>query len=147
MSITQIAQREGKTRANETAPVARGGVETKNTAHGFCNADTTSVKPVFPDMDFLPGRVLGILLTGRRYTSKDAWIELCHSRCSDSIWKLRRLGWPVQMVEEVVATGDAGRPASIGVYFLTPESIADAGEPGQKYAAECARIEAERRAA
>ena len=51
------------------------------------------------------------------------------------------------LADVVAAELKAGRPATIGVYFLTPESIADAGERGQKYAAECARIEAERRAA
>ena len=51
------------------------------------------------------------------------------------------------MAEETVTTSDAGRPAMIGTYFLTPEAIAEAGERGQRYAAECARVEAERRAA
>jgi hypothetical protein len=113
----------------------------------FSSLSAHPVKLTFPDMDFLPGRVLGILLTGRRYTSKDSWIELCHSRLSDSIWKLRRLGWPVNMSEELVVTGDAGRTASIGVYYLDAETIADAGERGQRYATECARIEAARRSA
>ena len=132
---------------NENAPAA-ATVEAlgKSTDTATLFPALALVKPAFPDMNFLPGRVFGILLTGRRYTSKDAWIELCHSRLSDSVWKLRRLGWPVQMVEEVVATGDAGRPASIGIYYLDAETIAAAGERGEQYAAECARVEAERRA-
>lgn len=120
----------------------------KNTTHEFSYPRAQSVKPIFPDADFLPGRVLGILLTGRRYTHKDAWLELGHSRLADSIWKLRRnFGWPIQTDEKVVATKDAGRSAQIGIYHLPPAAIAEAGERGQRYAAECARVEAKRRAA
>jgi hypothetical protein len=60
---------------------------------------------------------------------------------------LRRLGWPVQMMETSVRTADAGRPAMIGEYYLNADTIAEAGEAGQRYAAEASRIEIERRAA
>ena len=102
---------------------------------------------VYPSPNFLPGRVLAVLLSGRRFTHLDSWREFGHSRLADSIWKLRRLDWPVDMVEQEVSTSDPGRSATIGIYFLTPETIAEAGERGQEFAAECARIEAERRAA
>lgn len=133
----------GKGEGGANRELARPHIETP--ALQFSYLDSTSVKPTFPNPAFLPGRVLGILLTGRRYTHKDSWIELGHARLADSIWKLRRLGWQIEMVEEVVATSDAGRPATIGIYFLAPEVIAEAGERGQQYAAECARIEAARR--
>lgn len=132
---------------NENPRLQPGAGQSKNTTPAFSYPSPETVKPILPDMKFLPGRFLGILLTGRRYTHKDAWLELGHARLADSAWKLRRLGWPVQMVEEVVATSDGCRTATIGVYFLTPEAIAEAGERGQRYAAECARIEACRRAA
>lgn len=105
------------------------------------------VKREFPDPRHLPGRVLAILLSGRRFTHKDAWMELGHSRLSDSIWKLRRIGWPVQMTEELVPTSDGDRQATIGVYFLSADVIAASGERGQHYASECQRIAAERKAA
>jgi hypothetical protein len=135
---------------NNSAPVVVGHPEAakqNNTQPGFCYPVPAFVKPSFPSIEFLPGRVLGKLLTGRRMTHKDSWLELGHARLADSIWKLRRLGWPVRMDEEVVPTSDAGRPATIGVYFLTSDVIDAAGEQGQRYAAECARVEAERRVA
>jgi hypothetical protein len=131
---------------NENPRLQPGAGQSKNTTTAFSSPSPQTVKPILPDMKFLPGRFLGILLTGRRYTHKESWLELGHARLADSAWKLRRLGWPVQMVEEVVATSDAGRSATIGVYYLAPEAIADAGECGQRYAAECARLEACRRA-
>ena len=124
----------------------REGVKADTNQFELCFSSGSLVKPlVYPSARFLPGRVLAILLTGRRFTHLDAWRELGHSRLSDSIWKLRRLGWPVEMIEKTVATSDAGRPAAIGIYYLTTETIAEVGERGQQYAAECARIEAERR--
>lgn len=101
----------------------------------------------YPNQSSLPGRVLARLLKGCHYTHKDSWRELGHARLADSIWKLRKAGWPVEIVEQEVATSDCGRPALIGVYFLKAETIAAAGEVGQRYVAECFRAEAERRAA
>jgi hypothetical protein len=51
------------------------------------------------------------------------------------------------MMETSVRTADAGRPAMIGEYYLNADTIAEAGEAGQRYAAEASRIEIERRAA
>ena len=106
-----------------------------NNALQFSTNDAPGVKFQFPDRNILPGRVLAILLTGRRYTHKDAWLELGHSRLADSVWKLRRLGWPVQMIEKTAPTSDCGRTACFGIYYLEPEAIAAAGERGQRYVA------------
>ncbi len=101
----------------------------------------------FPAPSSVKGRVLGALLRGERLTHLDCWRRFGSARLSHHIYVLRGLGRAVQMIEETVTTSDAGRPATIGVYFLTPEAIADAGERGQKYANDCARIEEARRAA
>ncbi len=112
-------------------------------------AKTAVAELCYPNPQTVKGRVLGALLRGcgERLTHYDCWRRFGSARLSHHAYILRGSGWPVQMIEETVTTSDAGRPATIGVYFLTPELIADAGECGQKYAAECARIEAERRAA
>ena len=101
---------------------------------------------IFPSLDHLPGRVLGVLLTGVEITHKDAWLKFGHARLADSIWKLRKLGWPVQIHEECVRTSDAGRTASIGFYSLSREVIAAAGERGQRFIIEAAQAEEKRRA-
>lgn len=75
------------------------------------------------------------LLSGRRLTHKDIWLELGHARLADSIWKLRKLGWPVQIIEETMQTSDGDRKASVGIYYLLPETIEAAGDEGRKYAA------------
>jgi hypothetical protein len=101
----------------------------------------------FPSPTSVKGRVLGALLRGERLTHLDCWRRFGSARLSHHIYRLRGIGWYVQMIEETVTTSDAGRSAMIGIYFLLPDDIASAGERGQRYAAECARVEAERRAA
>ncbi len=133
---------------NDNATVQGREVSTANYSEpSLCFDPPPIVNRKFPNPKGLPGRFLALLLTGRRYTHLDAWLELGHSRLADSAWKLRKAGWPVQIHEESVATSDCGRPALIGFYYLTPEKIAEAGEDGQRYAVECLRAEAERRAA
>jgi len=99
----------------------------------------------FPSPHSVKGRVLGSLLRGERLTHLDCWRRFGSARLSHHIYVLRGTGVPIEMIEETVTTSDAGRPATIGIYFLTAETIYKAGEPGQQYAAECAKIEQERR--
>ncbi|HZW86425.1 MAG TPA: hypothetical protein VFF41_03085 [Gallionella sp.] len=99
----------------------------------------------YPDPASVKGRTLGAFLRGQRITHLDCWKRFGSARLSHHVYILRGTGWPVQMVEQTVTTSDAGRSATIGVYFLDPEVIVFAGEPGQSYAEHCARIEAERR--
>ncbi|GIK45991.1 MAG: hypothetical protein BroJett012_18940 [Betaproteobacteria bacterium] len=101
----------------------------------------------YPAAEAVKGRVLGALLRGELLTHLDCWRRFGSSRLSHHVWALRRLGWPVQMMETTVRTSDAGRPAQIGRYYLTSDSIGEAGEEGQRYAAEAAAVELERRAA
>ena len=136
------------TSKNDNARGQAGEVSTAdNSQLALCFDKPRAVNRKYPDQRHLPGRVLARLLQGRRYTHKDSWVELGHARLADSIWKLRKAGWPVQIHEETVRTSDNGRPADIGIYYLTPEVIADTGEAGQQYAADCLRAESERRAA
>lgn len=110
-------------------------------------AQTAVAELCYPSPQTVKGRVLGALLNGQSLTHLDCWRRFGSARLSHHSYVLRGSGWPVQMIEETVTTSDAGRPATIGRYFLDHESIAAAGERGQQYAAECSRIEAERRVA
>lgn len=120
----------------EVIPVAALGFPTETTRQ-FSYPSPHSVK----------GRVLGALLRGERITHLDCWRRFGSARLAHHAYILRGIGWSVEMIEETVTTSDAGRPATIGVYFLTADVILQAGEEGQQYADECARIEAERKAA
>ena len=101
----------------------------------------------YPQTHSVKGRVLGALLRRERLTHLDCWRRFGSARLSHHIYALRGIGWNVQMIEATVTTSDAGRPATIGVYFFTDQTIADAGRRGEGYAEETARVEAERRAA
>lgn len=100
-----------------------------------------------PDPETVKGRCLGAMLRGERITHLDCWKRFGSARLSHHAYILRGMGWPVEMVEQTVTTSDAGRAASIGVYFLSSGAIVAAGDEGRKYAEECARVEVERRAA
>lgn len=103
---------------------------------GFCFPSPASVK----------GRVLGALLAGETLSHLECWRRFGSSRLSHHAYSLRGIGWPVQMDEQTVVTSDGGRTALIGFYTLPPEAIAEAGDRGQEFAAECARINSARRA-
>lgn len=122
---------------NENARLQPGAGQTKFTSGAFSYPDTSTVK----------GRTLGALLRGERLTHLDCWRRFGSARLSHHIYMLRGIGWPILMIEETVTTTDAGRPASIGIYFLSSETISAAGEPGRLYAEECIAIERERKAA
>ena len=101
----------------------------------------------YPAPKSVKGRTLGALLRGEHLTHLDCWKRFGSARLSHHIYILRGIGWPVVMIEKTVTTSDAGRPATIGVYFLAPEVIEATAEHGQKFAQECAQIEIERKAA
>ena len=119
----------------------------KATVAAVALGETSTAAFSYPSPQTVKGRVLGSLLRGDRLTHKDVWLRFGSARLSHHIYILRGMGWPIQMVEHTVTTSDAGRPATIGVYYLEPAVIKAAGERGRRYAEECARIEAERRAA
>lgn len=109
--------------------------------------ETTAPVFSYPSPETVKGRVLGALLRGDRLTHWDCWRRFGSARLSHHIYVLRGMGWPVMIEEQTVTTSDAGRMAAIGVYSLHSDVIAQAGERGQQFAAECALIEQERRAA
>lgn len=119
----------------------------KATVGAVALGNTTAASFSYPDPHTVKGRVLGALLRGERLTHLDCWRRFGSARLSHHIYCLRRIGWTVPMVEETVTTSDAGRSATIGIYFLTQDVITGTGEQGRSYAEECARIEVERKAA
>ena len=121
--------------------------QNKNHSEVILHGQSAAVNQLpFPDPETVKGRCLGAMLRGERITHLDCWKRFGSARLSHHAYILRGTGWPVEMVEQTVTTSDAGRPASIGIYFLNPNTIAAAGDAGREYADECARVEVERRA-
>lgn len=108
---------------------------------------TTPQALSYPSPHSVKGRILGAHLRGETLTGKDCWLRFGSSRLAHHEMMLRRAGWKIDMAWEDATTSDAGRVAQIGRYWLPADVIEAVGERGQKYAAECARIEVERRAA
>lgn len=109
--------------------------------------ERTSRQFSYPAPGSVKGRVLGALLRGERLTHRDCWRRFASARLAHHIHVLRRYGWAVQMMETTVQTSDAGRPATIGEYFLSADLIAQTGETGRDFATECLRVERARRLA
>ena len=122
-------------RNEEKPPVAAGGI-----------GEATSASFYYPRPHTVTGRVLGALLRGECLTHLGAWRRFASSRLSQHVFLLRERGWPIIRTDETVTTKDAGRLASIGVYWMDAEFIVyEVGTTGEEYAAKCARIEVERR--
>ena len=126
------------TKDKASAALQRSEADKQNVQAEFCFEERPVVNPVpaFPSSIHLPGRVLVRLLQGRRYTHLDSWRELGHARLADSIWKLRKAGWPIEVIEESLVTSDAGRLASVGFYYLANEAISNAGQAGRDFVIE-----------
>lgn len=100
----------------------------------------------FPKPPTVKSMVLADLLNGRKITHYHCWREHGSSQLSHHIMMLRKAGWDVVTVEVDAPTSD-GRIAQIGLYHLPAEAIELAGERGQQFVAECARVASARRAA
>lgn len=120
---------------NESPRLQPGAGQSKNTTPTFS----------YPSPETVKGRVLADLISGMCLTHLDVWERHGSSRASHHVLRLRQSGWPV-VTEEISAPTSDGRIARIALYSLPAETIEAAGEHGQRYAAECAKVEAERRA-
>jgi hypothetical protein len=100
----------------------------------------------FPKPASVLGRVLGALLRRERLTGKDCWLRFGSSRLSHHIWRLAHEGWPIHDMRTEVTTSDAGRVASISIYWLEPADIAATGDRGRKFAQATRKIEQARKA-
>lgn len=134
---------------NGNAPHGRQSGEASNQNHSkaILHGLARQVKSFeYPDPHTVKGRVLGALLRSERLTHLDCWVRFGSARLSHHVYRLRHAGWSVKMDERSVSTTDAGRHATIGIYHLNPDAIAEAGEAGQLYADQAAKIEGERKA-
>lgn len=124
------------TSTNENARLQPGVVTTNKTEPRY-----------YPNPQTVRGRILGALLRRDKLTQQDALRRFSNFRLAADVEQLKRYGWAIQTELVKVSTRDAGRRAEVGQYHMMEEAIAVAGERGQQYAAECAIVEAERRAA
>lgn len=131
-------------------PATTGSPPTKGESGARCELArplSKATTPGFslPTMGSVKAAVLADLLRGDRITHMDVWRRHGSSRAAHHILRLRQAGWPIITTEIEAPTSD-GRTARIALYSLPVETIAEAGERGQRFAAECAKVEAERRA-
>lgn len=134
------------TNGNATHEQQLGEASNQKNSESILHAPSKPVNE-YPDPHTVKGRVLGAMLHGDRLTQKDAWLRFGSATLTQTVFALKRAGWPVKIDPLTVKTTDAGRPALIGVYHLSPNTIADTGKEGQIYAEQTREIESERKAA
>ena len=78
-------------------------------------------------------RVGADLASGQGLTTNEMLLKYGHSRGSDSVLKLRRLGWPIQTERIEVPTSDGERRARIARYSIALADIDACGEPLKQF--------------
>lgn len=101
-------------------------------------ANASVIAFCYPPRDTVKGGVLADLLSGRTITHLDCWKDHGSSRLAHHIYVLKADGWPIQVIEKEVPTR-RGRRAQIAFYSLRPETIATAGERGQRFVVQGAK--------
>ena len=100
----------------------------------------------YPGLYTQPARLLAAFLGGRKINPLDGWQSLGIYRLSDTVYQLRKLGWPV-ITDNLDVDNRFGEPCRVALYSLPDDSIEAAGEQGRKYAADRAMLDHERRVA
>lgn len=91
-------------------------------------------QPTYPPCDTLVGRALAMLIEGKRITHLDFWRAVGSYRLSEPIRNLRKRGWQIQSVDVDVPTSDpTKRRAKVSEYFLTIDTLRQAGDPALVY--------------
>ena len=124
---------------NDTAPLV---VEHPEAAEQN-ESDKRDFNPVYPKNNTQPARLLSALLQRRRIHPLAGWQALGIYRLSDTVLRLRKMGWPV-ITGRLDVNNRFGEPCHVALYSLPAKSIESAGSKGAEYVADA---EAERQAA
>lgn len=102
--------------------------------------------PAYPHHDTQAARLLAVMLQGQKINPLRGWVSLGIYRLSDTKFRLREMGWPVDSGRLDVAN-KFGEGCHVALYSLPQWSIDAAGTKGQEFAAREIELMAERRAA
>lgn len=103
-----------------------------NTANQAAN-DCASFNPAYPTNDTQAARLLAVALLGQQINPLRGWVSLGIYRLSDTKFRLKEMGWPMEAGRLDVAN-KFGEPCHVALYGLPAWAIEAAGEHGQEFA-------------
>ena len=98
-------------------------------------ANQSTLDSSYPQHKTQPARLLAVLLNRGRVNPLKGWRNLGIYRLSDTVYQLRRRGWPVETGHLDVENRFA-EVCHVAEYFLPHEAIKKAGDHGSNYASQ-----------
>lgn len=122
--------------SDELQPTPLGKAEI--TQDNFC--------PSFPSHDTQAARLLATVLLGQKINPLRGWVNLGIYRLSDTKFRLREMGWPMES-GRLDVSNKFGEACHVALYGLPQWAIEMAGERGREFAERELAFMSERRAA
>lgn len=95
--------------------------------------DSAKFNPCYPANDTQAARLLAVSLLGQRINPLRGWVNLGIYRLSDTKFRLKEMGWPMEAGRLDVAN-KFGEACHVALYGLPGWAIEAAGERGQEFA-------------
>lgn len=95
--------------------------------------DSASFNPTYPTHDTQAARLLAAALLGHQVNPLRGWVTLGIYRLSDTKFRLKEMGWPMEAGRLDVAN-KFGEACHVALYGLPAWAIEAAGERGQQFA-------------
>lgn len=108
--------------------------------------DSRDFNPTYPAHDTQAARLLAVLLQGQKINPLHGWVNLGIYRLSDTKFRLREMGWPVD-AGRLDVSNKFGEGCHVALYSLPQWAIDAAGSTGQEFADKEIRFMQRKRAA
>lgn len=100
----------------------------------------------YPAHNTQAARLLAATLLGQRINPLRGWVNLGIYRLSDTKFRLKEMGWPME-ADRLDVSNKFGEACHVALYSLPASAIEAAGEQGQAFAQRELELMASRRAA
>lgn len=95
--------------------------------------DSAKFNPTYPAHDTQAARLLAVALLGQQINPLRGWVSLGIYRLSDTKFRLKEIGWPMEAGRLDVAN-KFGEACHVALYGLPAWAIEATGEYGQEFA-------------
>ena len=108
--------------------------------------DSANFTPAYPSHDTQAARLLAVAILGQKINPLRGWLNLGIYRLSDTKFRLKEMGWPMEAGRLDVAN-KFGEACHVALYGLPDWAIEQAGERAQEFAQREIKLMTSRRAA
>lgn len=102
--------------------------------------------PEYPSHNTQTARLLALILLGQKITPLRGWVSLGIYRLSDTKFRLKEMGWPMES-GRLDVSNKFGEACHVALYGLPQWAIEAAGNKGREFAEHEQALMSERRAA